>query len=116
MADGKHDIVVDLGHLAQYTFGDGALEAELFDLFLTNGKRYIAGLTDAPSIEDWRAAAHALKGSARGIGAITVARLSETAEGLESVPAAPEKARIVAALEAALAEVGAFVASRGQAS
>lgn len=112
MNAGKHDTVVDLDHLAQYTFGDGALEAELFDLFLTNGKRYLASLTGAADLAAWREAAHALKGSARGIGAVAVARLSADAEALETAPSETEKARIIADLDAALTQVEAFVAAR----
>ena len=116
MSVGKHDLVVDLDHFAQYTFGDGALEAELFDLFLTNGKRYLANLAAAKDLAAWRDAAHGLKGSARGIGAVIVARLSETAEGLAAVPPAPEKSRLIDDLKQALADVEAFQARRAAAT
>lgn len=112
MSAGKPDIVVDLDHLAQYTSGDRALEAELFDLFLTNGKAYIAAMSDAPDLAAWRQAAHTLKGSARGIGAMVVARLSETAEGLAAEPSDAEKVRLTEELTNALAEVDAFVKAR----
>jgi HPt (histidine-containing phosphotransfer) domain-containing protein len=109
MENDRSDIVVDLAHLAQYTSGDGALEVELFDLFLTNGKAYLAAMTAASDIQSWREAAHALKGSARGIGAQRVAAFSADAEALEDATWDAERARMVEGLEMALDEVGAFV-------
>jgi HPt (histidine-containing phosphotransfer) domain-containing protein len=112
MASGTGDIVVDLDHLSQYTSGDRALEAELFDLFLTNGKAYAAAMSAAPDFVTWREKAHALKGSARGIGAVVVARLSEAAEGLDPERFDAEKAGLAADLAQALGEVEAFVQAR----
>lgn len=109
MESDRNDIVVDLVHLAQYTSGDRALEVELFDLFLTNGKAYLAAMAAAPDTQAWRAAAHALKGSARGIGAGRVATLSADAEGLEIAPSDAERLGLIAGLETALEEVNAFV-------
>lgn len=112
MSAGRSDLVVDLDHLAQYTSGDRALEAELFDLFLSNGKTYVAAMRAAPDLAEWRQAAHTLKGSARGIGAMVVARLSEESEALPADPSAEEKARLTEELAAALAEVEAFARAR----
>jgi HPt (histidine-containing phosphotransfer) domain-containing protein len=112
MTSGARDIVVDLDHLSQYTSGDRALEAELFNLFLINGKAYVAAMSAASDLESWREAAHTLKGSARGIGAVMVARLSETAEGLAPERFEAEKAEVAAELEQALAAVESFVKAR----
>jgi HPt (histidine-containing phosphotransfer) domain-containing protein len=63
----------------------------------------------ASDIQSWREAAHALKGSARGIGAQRVAAFSADAEALEDATWDAERARMVEGLEMALDEVGAFV-------
>jgi len=109
MESDPNDIVVDLVHLAQYTSGDRALEVELFDLFLTNGKAYLAAMAAAADTAAWREAAHALKGSARGIGAKRIAALSADAEGLQAAPVDAEREGMIAGLETALDEVSAFV-------
>ena len=61
---------------------------------------------------DWRAVVHTLKGAARGIGAEALGDVCQTAEfgAPEDLPA------VLAALEAALAEIAAYEAARGAGS
>ena len=73
--------VLDRDHLARYTDGDAALEAELFSLLRGQieacGARLEAAGDDAGA---WRDAAHTLKGAARGVGAMALADACEAAE------------------------------------
>lgn len=63
--------VLDRAHLAMYSGGDAALEAELFDLLEAQMTTCIETMGRAGPGEDrtWRDAAHTLKGAARGMGA-----------------------------------------------
>jgi len=76
--------VFDRAHLAQYTDGDAALEAELFGLLTDQAKRCVDALRTAVDEEAWKAAAHTLKGAASGMGAFALAdacgRAEETAQ------------------------------------
>lgn len=73
---------VDLVHLARHTLGDAHLEREVLQLFVTQSRIYINRLKEAGNAEQWKRAAHTIKGSARGIGAWAVAECAETAERL----------------------------------
>jgi HPt (histidine-containing phosphotransfer) domain-containing protein len=71
---------LDLDHLARQTFGDAELERDILALFREQcGKLVpiIAGNCQLPSRID---AAHTLKGGARAVGAVAVARLAEEIE------------------------------------
>jgi HPt (histidine-containing phosphotransfer) domain-containing protein len=71
---------VDMAHLARYTLGDAALEREVFELFCTQSVSYLDQLRAATSHKAWYQAAHALKGSARAVGAWRLARAAEYIE------------------------------------
>ncbi|WP_436637432.1 Hpt domain-containing protein [Microbaculum sp. FT89] len=75
-----HEAPVDLVHLARHTFGDADLEREVLQLFMTQSRIYLNRLKEARDVENWRRAAHTIKGSARGIGAWAVAERAQTAE------------------------------------
>ncbi len=60
---------VDLVHLSRYTLGERALEREVLELFCTQSVVYLERLRQAQSDQDWKDAAHSLKGSATAIGA-----------------------------------------------
>jgi len=64
---------IDYDHLAQYTGGDSELEAEVFALFINQIESWSRLLEPDAADEDWAAAAHSLKGSARGVGAVELA-------------------------------------------
>lgn len=71
---------VDLVHLSRRTAGDRSLEREVLSLFVRQCDVYLERLhcaKDAPSRRD---AAHALKGSARAVGAFELARAADEME------------------------------------
>jgi HPt (histidine-containing phosphotransfer) domain-containing protein len=74
--------VLDRAHLAQYSGGDAALEAELFDLLEAQMTACIETMGRAGPGDDrtWRDAAHTLKGAARGVGAMQLGEACAAAE------------------------------------
>ncbi|MEQ8406451.1 MAG: Hpt domain-containing protein [Oceanicaulis sp.] len=102
--------VLDRDHLARYTVGDSGLEAELFALLDGQIEACTRTLRTTADAEAWAAAAHTLKGAARGVGAMALGAACERAEArpldpsaLAAVLAAAEDARaaIIAAQAAA---------------
>jgi HPt (histidine-containing phosphotransfer) domain-containing protein len=96
--------VLDRDHLALYTGGDTGLEAELFGLLTAQIAACLAKMENAADAEDWQAAAHTLKGAARGVGAMALGQACEAAEAggpdtdaLKAVAAEAERA--LAAME-----------------
>lgn len=73
---------IDLDHLELYVCGDAALRDEILTIFTEQAELWSARLDAHLDDDDWRNAAHALKGAARGVGAWTVGELCETAERL----------------------------------
>ena len=100
---------VDLVHLARQTLGDRALEREVLQLFLRHSESGLARLREAADAAAWTAAAHSLKGSARGIGAWRVARAAERAEATDRFGAGPASAEALRALAAEVAAATAFI-------
>ena len=88
--------VIDQAHLRQMTFGDSGLKREVLGLFDTQAASMQARLP-AATPETLPALAHALKGSARGVGAWRVAEAAAAAEvgGRADLP------RLMAALDEA---------------
>jgi len=79
--------VLDRDHLARYTGGDAALEAELFALLDGQIEACLESLTQADEAGEWARAAHTLKGAARGVGAM---RLGEACAAAEARPLDPD--------------------------
>ncbi|MCW5724188.1 MAG: Hpt domain-containing protein [Maricaulaceae bacterium] len=79
-ADTPAPAILDRTHLARYTGGDAALEAELLALLKQSAARSLAAMEHAASDQAWRDAAHTLKGAARGVGAFALAEACERAE------------------------------------
>jgi HPt (histidine-containing phosphotransfer) domain-containing protein len=102
--DSAQDRPVDLLHLARQTLGDRALESEVLALFARQAAA-VAGQIEVAAPSERLVLAHALKGSARSIGAFRVAELSEEIE------ANPADKSTLARLAAALAEVRDFIAA-----
>ena len=73
---------VDLVHLSRYTLGERALEREVLELFCSQSLVYLERLREARSDQDWRDAAHSLKGSASAVGAWRAAEAAHLAEAL----------------------------------
>lgn len=80
---------IDLDHLNQYVFGDDALLDEILAIFTEQAAHWVSRLDPMQGDEDWRNAAHTLKGAARGIGSWAIADLCE--EGEELIGGVPEK-------------------------
>jgi HPt (histidine-containing phosphotransfer) domain-containing protein len=77
--------IFDLDHLRRYTLDDPALERELLGLFLAQAEVARSQLALAGSVEDWKLAAHSLKGSALAVGAVAIAHLSARLEDNELI-------------------------------
>jgi HPt (histidine-containing phosphotransfer) domain-containing protein len=71
---------IDFDHLQRMTLGDAGIEQEVLRMFSAQSAMLMQTLTAMPS--DAGALAHTLKGSARAIGAFSVA---DAAERLETV-------------------------------
>lgn len=98
---------VDLVHLARMTMGDRSLEREVLGLFRSQASLCLARLRKAEDEVAFIEAAHAIKGSARGIGAWRVADIAATLQD-EGLPALAEGK--VEALAEVLAEVDGYIA------
>jgi HPt (histidine-containing phosphotransfer) domain-containing protein len=100
---------IDLEHLARMTLGDRSLEREVLQLFDRQAAMLIARMETgtAPMVA---AQAHTLKGSARGIGAWTVAKRAESVESAASVPNPEQLERALDQLAAAVAEAKTVIA------
>jgi hypothetical protein len=119
-ATADHDrkpTVIDESHLERMTLGDRRLEREVLELFVRQTTIMLGRIVGAAPA--WAAAAaHTLKGSARGIGAWRVARAAELVEnaangegGADAMqPDAMEEA--VTELKAASLEASAAIGSR----
>ncbi|MFV0297788.1 MAG: Hpt domain-containing protein [Hyphomicrobiaceae bacterium] len=71
---------IDHAYLSKYTFGNADLENEVLCLFAEQAPVYLRQMREAATEKAWREAAHTLKGSARAVGALAVAKCAETAE------------------------------------
>jgi HPt (histidine-containing phosphotransfer) domain-containing protein len=90
-------IAIDEDHLGRMTLGDRGLEREVLEIFARQTTLTLARIAGAAP-DRAAAAAHTLKGSARGIGAW---RVAQAAERLESAAAGADEET----LEAAIAEL-----------
>jgi HPt (histidine-containing phosphotransfer) domain-containing protein len=107
--------LLDRAHLARYTLGDAALEAEILDLFVGQAPQTIARLRQAATPQQWREAAHTLKGSARAVGSWRLAGAAEACERVRFEGDAPLVEQRLADVDAAFAEVRDFIAITWQA-
>ena len=71
---------IDPEHLARVTFGDTCFRGEILNLFLRESKALLDRLAAAKDDQEWRVAAHSLKGMARGIGAFPLAEAANEIE------------------------------------
>jgi HPt (histidine-containing phosphotransfer) domain-containing protein len=107
--DGVDASIFDQEHLRQYTGDDLELQRELVSLFLSHFAPVRMQLEAARSVQDWKFAAHSLKGSARSIGAPQIAALAEKLDALDQ--AAPQNVtkRLLDGLDTAMAAFAAEV-------
>lgn len=102
----------DFEYFDAYTSGDDALQREVLNLFFEQIPGLLAKFSPDGSVHDstgdWQATAHAIKGSARGIGLGRVGDLCEAMEKQVNGPEAEKRAaltRLQEALAAARASV-----------
>lgn len=106
MPQAAHVRPVDLDHLARYTGGDAALNAEVLNLFADQSAELIAKLQavlETRDLKSWKEITHSLKGAARGIGAFGFADAAANAEPVEP---APDNIGAIDALQALKREAG----------
>lgn len=107
--DAHSERAVDLAHLTRQTMGDTMLEREILTLFVVQSQVYLLRLQAAETADEWRRAAHTIKGSARGIGAWKLADVAEAAEHLKGVPVGEPFRAATASMLDAVAATNAFV-------
>jgi HPt (histidine-containing phosphotransfer) domain-containing protein len=102
---------IDLTHLRRFTLGDKSLELEILALFIQQVPLTLESLKTALTDQDWRMAAHTLKGSSRAVGAWRLAKLSEHAESLGGPSDRSACGSVLREIEEAAAEARAQIAS-----
>lgn len=103
---------VDLAHLARYTGGDRALNAEVLRLFVGQAAdlmNQLQTVIEARDAKTWRYITHSIKGAARGIGAFSLADVAAEAEPLDLAAQTSEALASLAALKARAEAVHRFV-------
>ena len=103
---------VDLVHLARYTGGDEALNAEVLGLFDTQATELVGRLRDGLEARDaktWMEITHTLKGAARGIGAFGFGDVAAAAEPIDLVRDHASADLAIRSLAASSAEVQSFI-------
>jgi HPt (histidine-containing phosphotransfer) domain-containing protein len=102
---------IDLRHLAEQTFGNADLEAEVLRLFLTQSRDCLDRLSAGADAR----VAHLLLGSARGIGARAVAEAASALEAtlLRGADGSADLARLKEAVAAAVAFIEMRLGGRG---
>ncbi|MCH9807498.1 MAG: Hpt domain-containing protein [Alphaproteobacteria bacterium] len=103
--------VLDVAHLRRYTLGDEGLEREILGLFKEQVIISLANLKASNTSGDsagWRLAAHTLKGSARGVGAVRLGLAAELAEINGDTPSGQAQSidNVADAAAATLAAIG----------
>ncbi len=92
------EAVLDQEALDRNTMGNVELQHELFILFFDQMPAYLDQMNEAIHSDDydeWRMAAHGIKGSARALGFTRIARLA-----LDSEKSDPDQTRLTALKEA----------------
>jgi len=112
-ADGERKpSVIDASHLERMTLGDRRLEREVLELFVRQTTILLTRIAGAEP-PTAAAAAHTLKGSARGIGAWRVARAAEMLEEAAGTSGAAEEfEEALAELKAASLEASVAIGAR----
>jgi len=100
---------IDLTHLRRFTLGDKSLELEILALFIQQVPLTLESLKTALTDQDWRMAAHTLKGSSRAVGAWRLAKLSERAESLGGPSDPSARALVLREIEEAALEARAQI-------
>jgi HPt (histidine-containing phosphotransfer) domain-containing protein len=104
--------VVDMEHLARYTGGDTALNAEilrLFDSQVTEMVGRLQSILAARDAKSWKQITHTLKGAARGIGAFGFADAAAALEPLDLDADSANASAGIAVLEGRAEQVASFI-------
>lgn len=99
-------------HLARYTGGDAALNAEVFELFVgqaTELMRQLESVIEAGDTKQWRHVTHTVKGAARGIGAFGLADAAAEAEPIDPALDAERAANALRLINAQAETVRLFI-------
>jgi HPt (histidine-containing phosphotransfer) domain-containing protein len=102
---------IDFNHLEHYVGGDQAIIREVLALFSDQARTVLPLLDPEGCADQWRSAAHSLKGSALGIGAGALAEACGVAEQAKGAPVAEKiaaRARVADCLGAVLADIAAY--------
>jgi len=78
-SDARRPRPIDLSHLARQTMGDRSLEREVLGMFVEQAQTVRRQMANA-AIKERLFLAHALKGSARGVGAFPIADCASAVE------------------------------------
>jgi HPt (histidine-containing phosphotransfer) domain-containing protein len=86
-------VAIDFSHLDLYVQGDRDLLDEILVIFEEQAEILKSALDPAASDDEWRNAAHKLKGASRGVGAFALGEVAEAAEALIGPHARMKEAR-----------------------
>ena len=95
------DSPIDLAHLARYTGGDKALNAEILKLFdgqVTEMVGQLRGVLAARDTKRWKEITHTIKGAARGVGAFAFGEAAAAAEPVDVTIAQTRAEEVIDAL------------------
>ena len=105
---------VDFKYLETYAAGDYDVVDEVLGLFREQASMWSPLMDPSNPSEGWRDAVHTVKGAARGIGAMALAKACEAAEekGLKPAAVGVRLGKVRDALNAALADIAAYAHER----
>ena len=101
-----------MAHLARYTGGDAALNAEVFELFVGQATELMCqleGVIRSGDTSRWRQVTHTVKGAARGIGAFGLADAAADAEPIDPAIDAEHAAQALRQIHAQAETVRLFI-------
>lgn len=111
MVGRKKTGALDFGYLETYAAGDMAVVEEVLNLFREQAALWLRVMDPHDPSEGWRDAIHSLKGTAMGVGAVSLAQACSTAEwvlGDAHMDRTLALIRIRDAVEAVLADIAIY--------
>lgn len=112
-ASQDRDAAINLAHLARYTGGEHALNAEILRLFDAQVGAMVGDLKGVLLARDatrWREIAHTIKGAARGVGAFRMGEAAAAAEPVDLLAQTGKAEDAIARLMAEGDAVQSFIA------
>ena len=103
---------IDLTHLARYTGGDEAINAEVLKMFNSQTGELVLKLRailDARDAKSWKEVTHTIKGAARGVGAFSLGDAAAFAEPIDPVKDRGNASLAITALKNEAKAVEAFI-------